>query len=119
MLAILVRGKERPPRLWLWLAGPLLAVDMLAVLGASESLYLPTFLVTIAPWLILGCIALWLAVDPRPAIALAIYLACLFAGGPATIRFAVPPPAEQMFIYAAGAALMAAAAIWRLHRQVV
>jgi hypothetical protein len=120
LVAILSRGKERPPRLWLWLVGSLLAVDLLPALGAWGSLYPPGVLLTTLLWVILGGVALWMAVDPRPVITVAVYLACLFAGLPATIVFGVQPPFPwQMFIYAGSAALLAAAAVWRLHSQAV
>ena len=119
-LAILVRGKERVPRLWLWLAASLLAVDVLPALGAWRSVYLPSFLLAIVQWAILASVALWLAVDPRPAIAVAIYLACLFAELTAPIVFGAQLPFPwQMYIYAGTAALLAAAAGWQLYRQAV
>ncbi len=120
VIVAIVGGKEHLPRLWLWLAGALLTLDMLPALSAWGSLNLLRLPLTLISWVILGSVALWIAVDPRPAVALALYVAGLFAGSPATIVFGVQPPFPwQIFSYAAGAALAAAAAIWRLRRQAV
>jgi len=120
VMVAIVGGRERLPRLWLWLAGALLTLDMLPALSAWGSLNLLRLPLTLILWVILGSVALWIAVDPRPAVALALCVAGLFAGLPATIVFGVQPPFPwQIFSYAAGAALAAAAAIWRLRRQAV
>src|SRR5258707_144512 len=93
---------------------------MLPALSAWGSLNLLRLPLTLILWIILGCVALWITVDPRPAVALALYVAGLFAGLPATIVFGGQPPFPwQIFIYAAGAALVAVAAISPLRRQAV
>jgi hypothetical protein len=119
-LAILVRGKARQPRIWLWLAGSLLALDVLHALACWGSLFQLSFPLSMVFWVMLGGAALWIAVDPRPAIAVAIYMACALTQwlGP-IVFFSQPGPPWRMSEYSAAAAAAAAAAIWRLHRQAV
>jgi len=62
----------------------------------------------------------WIGVDPRPAIALLIYVGFLFVEAAGPVMFGVQPQFPwRMAVFFAGAALVAAAAIWRLHRQAV
>jgi hypothetical protein len=67
-------------------------------------------------WIILGCVALWIVVDPRPAIAIAVFVGCLFAGLPAPFPLAVQP-AYPWQISACAATGLAAAAIWQLQHR--
>ncbi len=110
MMAILIRGKQRPPRIWLWLPASLL--------GYWGSLYILRVPFTLVLWVILGGVVLWMAVDARPAIAVAIFIACVFVESVGPMVFGVQPQFPWlMSVYAAGAAVVAAAAIWRLRRQ--
>jgi hypothetical protein len=73
-------------------------------------------------WIVLGAVAGWAAVDLRPAIAMAIwitssYLPYLQDAGLQTSPYVVW--ALQWQVPAAGSAVIAAAAIWRLRRQAV
>ncbi len=110
MMAILIRGKQRPPRIWLWLPASLLRY--------WGSLYILRVPFTLVLWVILGGVVLWMAVDARPAIAVAIFIACVFVESVGPMVFGVQPQFPWlMSVYAAGAAVVAAAAIWRLRRQ--
>jgi hypothetical protein len=117
-LAAAVRGQARLPRIWLWLPAALLVPQLLVLVGSGMpgSTYLALVLPSLIVWLILGCAALWIVVDPRPAIAVAVYAGCLFAGAPAPFLFAVPLP-DPWQLYAAAAAGLAAAAIWQLQHR--
>jgi hypothetical protein len=108
MVAILVPGRERLPRSWLWLAGAVLGAKMLALLAPAivppqrtglplsaitraarlsqlraHSWYpqlpdMPQLLLIALPWIVLGLVVLWAVVDARPALAMAIYLTSEF-----------------------------------------
>lgn len=149
LLAVLVLGRERLPKLWLWLAGAVLGAKMLALLGPAAlparrigpsaldlarlgrfrphsgfpSLApMPQLLLISAPWVVLALVVLWAVVDARPALAMAVYLTSEFlvmkllgyigynVGG-------ISP--WQWYLPAAGATVLAGAALWRLRRQVV
>ncbi len=75
-LVLLARGRERPPRLWLWLPALIVALAALAefravtvtlagqpIAGADSYLWLVPFGIAIA----------WIGIDARPAIGLAAY----------------------------------------------
>jgi hypothetical protein len=82
------------------------------------------------PWIILGAVMLWAAVDARPAVAMAIWLTSTwlvfnllssiddllrsFGGGPQGLVLSQPS-----YLSAAGSAVLAAAAIGRLRHQAV
>lgn len=146
LLAAVVLGRERLPRLWLWLAGAVLGAKMVALIGPallpvpraaltplelgrlrphsgfSSLPPLPRLLLISAPWVVLALVMLWAVVDARPALAMAVYLTSEFlviqllgyigydVGG-------ISP--WQWYLPAAGAAVLAGAALWRLRRQVV
>jgi hypothetical protein len=120
MMAILVRGQSRLPRLWLWLPASLLALQLLQALGYWEWLNLLGIPFTVVLWVILGGVVLWIAVDPRPALAIAIFIACVFVESVGPIVFGVQPQFPWLIsVYAAGAVVVAAAAIWELRRHCV
>jgi hypothetical protein len=67
-------------------------------------------------WVILGRVVLWIVIDPRPAIAVAMYVE--FAVAESYSPFAVQPYLSwQMAAFGIGAAIVAASAIWQLHRD--
>jgi hypothetical protein len=108
MVAILVLGRERLPRSWLWLAGAVLGAKMLALLapaivppqpaglplsamaraarlsqprahsGYPQLPNMPQLLLIALPWIVLGLVVLWAVVDARPALAMAMYLTSEF-----------------------------------------
>jgi hypothetical protein len=152
VLAILVLGRERLPRIWLWLAGVVLGAKLLALLAFAilparstgltlgemtraarlrrfrpHSWYpqlpdLPHLLLISAPWIVLGLVVLWAAVDARPALAMAVYLTSEFLiiqllGYIGYNTGGISP--WQWYLPAAGSAILAAAALWRLRRQTV
>jgi hypothetical protein len=118
-MATLIRGRQRPPGIWLCVPGAMLASHLLLGLEIwRQSLYLlgriPVGM--IIWWVILGCVVLWIVIDPRPAIAVALYVG--FAVTEAWSPFAVQPYLSgQMAAYGIGAAIVAALAIWQLHRD--
>jgi hypothetical protein len=116
VLAVAVHGQGRLPRIWLWLAAALLLPQLLLAFGMLGSTYLAGVLAAVIFWIILGCVALWIVVDPRPAIAIAAFVGCLLAGLPAPFPLAVQP-AYPWQISACAATGLAAAAIWQLQHR--
>ena len=123
LLAILAPGRNRPPRSWLWLAGALSAANLLDQATGVRPL-LPIYnaispTLTVLPWIVLGAAVLWAAIDARPAIAMAVWLASTY------LVIALLEHLEQVGelrpwewqVPAAGSAILAAAATWRLRRQ--
>jgi hypothetical protein len=122
LLAVLVFGRERLPRPWLWLAGVVFAADLLQGLTPANSLYFLYIPLVFVPWIILGIVVLWAAVDARPLIAMAIYIASkyLFVSALSYLGYGVVPLASwQWYLPTIGAAILAAAGTWRLRHQVV
>lgn len=118
-LATLVRGEQRPPRIWLCLPGAMLAWYLLL---ETEIWRQSTYLLARIPlgmilwWVILGYVVLWIVIDPRPAIAAALYVGFIVAESYSP--FAVQPQLSwQMAAYTIGAAIVAAVAIWQLRRD--
>ncbi len=123
LMAILMCGRQRLPRSWLWLAGAIFAVNMLDVImylvplrPVHDLIYAP---LDFAPWLILGAVALWAAVDARPAIAMAIWITSSYFPFELDLGSPYKVWTWQWYLPAAGSAVLAAAAIWRLRRQAV
>ena len=130
LLAILAPGRNRLPRSWLWLAGVLSAANLLdQASGALLRIYhVVSPPLTAVPWIILGAVVLWAAVDARPAVAMAIWLTSTWlifnllssiddllssiGGEPQGLVLSQPS-----YLSAAGSAVLAAAAIWRLRHQ--
>jgi hypothetical protein len=118
MLAILVNLGERMPRSWLWLAGALFAGNVMPVFLYPALVFVP--------WIILGVVLLWAFVDARPAMALAMAMACTYVvsqllgsigtGTGGGLAGAVSWP---MLGYAITAVLAASGSFWRLRRQAV
>jgi hypothetical protein len=116
MLAVLVSFGERMPRSWLWLAGALFAANVMSVFLYSALVFVP--------WMILAVVLLWAFVDARPAMAVAIAMACTYVvsqllgslGVGGGLAGAVSWP---MLGYAILAAVVASGSFWRLRRQAV
>jgi hypothetical protein len=88
---------------------------LLQALGYWDWLNVLGIPVTVVLWVILGGVVLWMAVDPRPAIAVAIFIGGVFVESVGPMVFGVQPQFPWLIsVYAAGSAVMAAAAIWRL-----
>ena len=122
LLVILTTGRERMPRSWLGLAGLLFAFTLLEQFTAAPSLYFLYPPLIYAPWVVLGAVILWAAVDGRPAVAMAIYLASnylIFTLIDYAGYGAGPVAAWQWYLPAAGVAVLGTCALWRLHRQAV
>jgi hypothetical protein len=120
LLAVLVFLGERMPRSWLWLAGAFFGwnvLQMSAVLAPLLFIYTPLLFV---PWIILGVVVLWAFVDARPAMAMAIYIACTYVIsellGYIGYGYAVSP---ELAVPAVGAVVLASGSFWRLRRQAV
>jgi hypothetical protein len=73
-LMLLVRQTERPSRSWLWLIGLIVATEILPGLvpGHLRALWWPS---PALPLIILIVPIVWIAIDARPALGLATYLA--------------------------------------------
>lgn len=146
LLAVLVLGRERLPRSWLWLAGGILAASLVAQVGPAllPSHPLPgngtsiaqlrataspwpalsyQLLLSSGPWIILAAVVLWAAaVDARPALAMAICVAATFLVSNLLgyVGYNVGGlQAWQWYLPAAGSAALAAGAAWRLRGQAV
>jgi hypothetical protein len=119
-LAVLVRRGERLPRSWLLLAGPFFAFSVLQALTIVEPFNFLNNPLLVVLWILLGLIACWMFVDARPALALAICIACTFVVSSlldyTQYGYAVLP---ALLVPAGGAAVLAAGSIWRLRRQAV
>lgn len=76
-LVLLSGGPERLPRLWLWLPGVVMAQPVITQLAAAVHWYPGTFETypQLRMWLLMFAVAVvWIGVDARPAIGLAIAL---------------------------------------------
>lgn len=120
MLAVLVCLGERLPRSWLWLAGAWFGWNVLqafTVLAPLSFLYNPLAFV---PWIILGLVVLWAFVDARPAMAMAVYIACMYVVSQLLsdvgYGWVVSP---GLLVFAAAAVVLASGSFWRLRRQAV
>jgi phage gp46-like protein len=121
LAAILVSGRQRLPRSWLWLAGAMAAANLLdhitgvrPLFAVHDVLNAPLLLV---PWVILGAVVLWAAVDARPTIALAIWITSSYLPDASLRMSPYLIYTWQWYLPAAGSAALAAAAIWRLRHQ--
>jgi hypothetical protein len=119
-LAVLGAGANRPPRLWLWLAGLAAATPVVSQL--PDAIPSATFLASAQPYLTMLMVAVsiaWIGVDARPAVGLAAYLALLALPNLATImqigagmQMALT---ETTWLWIA--LVLAVPALWQLHRQ--
>ncbi len=122
LLVILTAGRERMPRSWLILAGLLFAFTLLDQFTAASGLYFLYTALSYAPWVVLGAVILWAAVDARPAVAMAIYLASnylLFTLIGYAGYGAAPAAAWEWYLPIVGVTVLGACALWRLRRQAV
>ena len=122
LLVILTAGRERMPRSWLGLAGLLFAFTLLEQFTAAPSLYFLYTPLIYAPWVALGAVILWTAVDARPAVAMAIYLASnylIFTLIGYAGYGAGPVAAWEWYLPAIGVAVLGVCALLRLRRQAV
>jgi hypothetical protein len=116
MLAILVSLGERMPRSWLWLAGALFAANVMSVFLYPALVFVP--------WIILGVVLLWAFVDARPAMAVAMAMACTYVvsqllGSIGTGGGLAGTVSWPMLGYAIIAVMLASGSFWRLRRQAV
>ena len=122
LLAVLVCLGERMPRSWLWLAGGLFAVDLLEGFTAVPWLYFLYQVLGVMPWITLGLVVIWAAVDARPAMAMAVYLACIYPISTVLgyVGYGAGPGASwEWYLPLAGVAALATGSTWRLRRQAV
>jgi hypothetical protein len=120
MLAVLVYLGERLPRSWLWLAGAWFGWNVLQALSVLEPLRFLYGPLAFVPWIILGLVVLWAFVDARPAMAMAVYIACMYVVSQLIsgvgYGWVVSP---GLFVFAAAAVALASGSFWRLRRQAV
>ena len=120
MLAVLVYLGERLPRSWLWLAGAWFGWNVLQALSVLEPLRFLYGPLAFVPWIILGLVAGWAFVDARPAMAMAVYIACMYVVSQLLsgvgYGWVVSP---GLFVFAAAAVALASGSFWRLRRQAV
>lgn len=122
LLVILTAGRDRMPRSWLGLAGLLFTFTVLEQATAAPGLYFLFAPLSFAPWVVLGAVILWAAVDARPAVAMAIYLASnylIFSLLGYAGYGAAPAAAWEWYLPAAGVTVLGSCALWRLRRQAV
>jgi hypothetical protein len=119
-LALLAQGKQRMPRLWLWLLGPGLTLQTLTPL-ADWRFHPLSFM---SPWLndlplaIVAVVVLWAAVDARPAIAVGV-AAAVGRVIPLVTGWHDNTFGHVFFWPLAWGTLLALVAALRLHRQTV
>ena len=120
MLAVLVYLGERLPRSWLWLAGAWFGWNVLQALSVLEPLRFLYGPLAFVPWIILGLVVLWAFVDARPAMAMAVYIACMYVVSQLLsgvgYGWVVSP---GLLVFAAAAVALASGSFWRLRRQAV
>ena len=120
MLAVLVYLGGRLPRSWLWLAGAWFGWNVLQALSVLEPLRFLYGPLAFVPWIILGLVVLWAFVDARPAMAMAVYIACMYVVSQLLsgvgYGWVVSP---GLFVFAAAAVALASGSFWRLRRQAV
>ena len=112
------------PKLWLVAAGAAFAIttgrDLSGFLAAA-----PPFLYTdlqYATWALYAIAVLWVVIDPRPAFATAIYLLISYDASKVIFLVYYPGPngpAWTWILPAASSLVLAAAATWRLRRELV
>jgi hypothetical protein len=121
-LAILVCRAERMPRSWLWLAGGSFAVDLLQGFTPVPPLYFLYQPLGFVLWIILGIVVVWAVVDARLAMAMTVYLVCIY---PVSILLTYasyggwPGVPWQWYLPLSGVAVLAGGSLWRLRRQAV
>jgi len=120
MLAVLVCLGERLPRSWLWLAGAWFGWNVLQAFTVLEPLRFLYNPLAFVPLIILGLVVLWAFVDARPAMAMAVYIACMYVVSQLLsgvgYGWEVSP---GLFVFAAAAVALASGSFWRLRRQAV
>jgi hypothetical protein len=123
LLAVLVFVGERMPRSWLWFAGAWFGWNVLEAFTVLEPLRFLSVPLAVVPLIILGLVVLWAFVDARPAMAMAIYIACMYVVSQLlngiSYGWAVVSPGPVLFIFAAAAVVLASGSFWRLRRQAV
>ena len=123
MLAVLACLGERLPRSWLWLAAAWFGWQVLEAFTVLEVLHRFYVPLAVVPLIILGLVVLWAFVDARPAMAMAVYIACLCVVYQLLITisygWAVVSPGPGLFIFVAAAVVLASGSFWRLRRQAV
>jgi hypothetical protein len=91
-LVLLARGRERPPRLWLWLPGLVIAFAVAADAHVVAEMLAGHPLITGSgpyPWLVpFGIAIAWIGIDARPAIGVASYFT-LWLGQTLANRFGI------------------------------
>jgi hypothetical protein len=131
-LVLLSRGPERPPRLWLWLPGLIMAQAVVVQLATALHWYgIISFLyptghmwpLTVA---LLAVTVAWIGVDARPAIGLALFGASLSTAWVLTNTWlnGFGRAWERLlwvstFHWLALALVLAVPALWRVRRQAV
>jgi hypothetical protein len=119
-LALLVLGKERMPRSWLWLFSIVIAGQILTLLieFGLQPRYWPSTLLNNLPLVLVAALVLWAVVDARPAIAVGICVALgraiPFATGWYDSTFG-----QVFFLPLAWGTLLALLMVLRLRRQAV
>jgi hypothetical protein len=112
----LARRMERPAYAWLWLIGVVVAV--FTVPGFFQVLTYSTYLAFGLLVCVLAVSLAWIGIDARPAVALASYL-LLFSFSVTLDNIAMGAGNWFGNPLLAGAAAIAALAVWRLRRQSV
>ena len=123
MLAVLACLGERLPRSWLWLAGGWFGWNVLEALTVLEPLRFLSVPLAVVPLIILGLVAGWAFVDARPAMAMAIFVACIGVLyqllSSLSYGWAVVSPGPGLLIFVAAAVVLASGSFWQLRRQAV
>jgi hypothetical protein len=121
MLAVLVCLGERLPRSWLWLAGAWFGWNVLEEFTVLEPLHFLYVPLAFVPLIILGLVMGWAFVDARPAMAMAICIACTYVVSQllSSVSYGWVVVSPGLFIFVAAAVVLASGSFWRLRRQAV
>ena len=98
-------------------------IGVLEALTVLEPLRFLSVPLAVVPLIILGLVAGWAFVDARPAMAMAIFIACIYVVYLllSSVRYGrvAVPPVPGLLIFVTAAVVLASGSFWQLRRQAV
>jgi hypothetical protein len=116
-LAALAPGKDRPPRIWLWLPGLWLTAAALPVVLSANWWSAVDYPLFAGFFIIIAITVLWLLVDARPAIAVGLCFEATILTNIIASASHTPDASEGLMVALTGAAL--AGASFRARRRAI